>query len=110
MKINATPDLSNLTEISEVTRFGTRILKQLFDALNGNLTVADNFKWDSVSVEFGTADTEVQVVHTLGQVPNGYILAGATVAMSLFDGDTANTTTELYIKSNAVGTATVLIF
>lgn len=110
MKVTAKTDISNVEGEDDIKRFSTIFFKQAADALNGNLTIADNFKWSFVTVIFTTADTEVPVSHSLAAVPNGYILAGASVSLNLYDGDSTNTSTRLYLKSSAAGTAKVLIF
>lgn len=109
MKLTAAADVSNVKG-DDVQRFVTAFQTQVQDAVNGNLTFGENIKAQIVSVDFTAANAQTQVSHTLGKVPGGYFLVGASAAMSLYNGTSANTTELLYIRSTAVGQASVLVF
>lgn len=109
MKITAAADVSNVKG-DDVQRFVSAFLTQTQDAINGNLTFSENIKAKVVSVNFTSANNQVQVSHGLGQTPTGYILVGSSAAMSLYNGTSANTGELLYIRSSAVGSASVLVF
>lgn len=110
MKVTATPDISNVETIDDVKRFSTACLKQLVESVNGNLILTENVKASVVSVSFGSADSDTAVAHNLGKPPVGFILCGASVAMSLYNGSTAANNTTIFIKSTAAGSASVLVF
>lgn len=110
MKITATNDFTNLETLEDVKRYASIAVGQIKDALNGLLTFQDNFQSQIVSVSFASVNTDVQISHSLGRVPTGYLHIRSTAAMVLYDGASANTDALLYIRSNGVGTATVLIF
>jgi hypothetical protein len=62
----------------------------------------DNMDVRRVSVvSHVTPGTEFSVAHTFGKIPLGYIVAGQNLAGDVFDGTTANTSTTLFLKSNA---------
>lgn len=109
MKLSATPDVSNVTD-DDLRRFLTAFNNQVTQVMNGNIEFNDNTKSQKISVTFPTANAEVLISHGLARVPNGYILVGASVAMSLYDGDSSNTDKVLYLKSNAAGTAQIMVF
>ncbi len=52
-----------------------------------------------------TPDTEDAFTHTLGRIPKGFVVVGADKAGSIYDGGTANTTTELNLKGSAASIA-----
>lgn len=110
MKISSSPDLSNIETIEEVRRFATLVLKDIVNAINGNLSFRDNFKANILGVSFDSANTEVQFTHTLGQTPSGYILIQAGAAMTLYDGTGGNTDSLVYLRSSAAGSGKILLF
>lgn len=109
MKITAAADVSNVKG-DDITRFVSAFLTQIQDIVNGNLSFGDNIKAQVVSANFTAANAQIQIGHTLGKAPIGYILVGSSVAMSLYNGTSANTDQLLYISSTAVGSASVLVF
>lgn len=108
MKIKATPDLSNVKGVEEVQRFATIVLKEIVEVLNGNVRFDDNLSANIISVNL-TGSTQVAVSHGLGRVPLGYIVVKAPSALSVFDGDSENTTETLYIKSNTSAAISLLV-
>ncbi len=103
-------DTSNLKTYEEFSRFGARIFDEIQTILNSGITFSDNFKAAFTSATFSSIDSEVAVSHGLSKIPTGYIIIGSTAALSVYDSGTANTDTNLYLKSNAVGTARLLVF
>lgn len=78
----------------------------LVDMLNGGLRFADNH--DSQNKSYTTnavADTEDTIAHTLGRVPKGAILTKTDKAVDLYEGGTAWTTTNIYLKANVASAA-----
>jgi len=59
----------------------------------------------------GTPDAENTIAHGLGRVPVGYILVKADKAVCVYDGSSAWTATNIYLKANVASAAiTLLIF
>ena len=85
---------------------------KLIDILNTGLRFADNF--DAQLKTYTTnavADTEDTIAHTLKRVPTGAILYRTDKAVSLYDGGTAWTATDIYLKANvATAAVEILIF
>lgn len=109
MKITVATDLSNIKD-EDITRFVSQFTSQTADIINGNISFADNFKAQTLSVTFSSANTDVQVSHGLKKVPTGYIIVGASSAMSVYDGSSSNTADLFYVRSSATGTARILIY
>lgn len=56
----------------------------------------------------GVADTEDTIAHTLGSVPIGYLIMKQDKAGSVYEGGTAWTSTNLYLKQTGTSVATTL--
>lgn len=109
MKISASSDIDKL-KAEEVQKYVALYLDQVTNLVNGNLSFADNFNAKLLTVTFSAANTDVASIHGLGRVPSGYFLVGSTAAMSIYDGASANTSSLLYLRSNATGTARLVVF
>ena len=73
--------------------------------LDGGISVDDNMDISRFSVtSHVTPGAEFSVAHGLGKVPTGYIVYGQAGAGSVYDGTTSNTSTTLYLKSDASNT------
>jgi len=57
--------------------------------------------YDIQEVEFGLADTEVEVEHDLGIVPSYYTVIKQDLAGSIYLGDSAWTNSKVYFKCDA---------
>lgn len=110
MLIQASSEFSDLKQDSEKFRYIQLFAQSTKNAVNGNLEVLKNIKCVIKEVSFTATNTDTLVNHGLGFTPNAYILAGSTVAMSIYDGSQTANSSNIVLKSNAVGTARILIF
>lgn len=110
MKVKTTQDVSNVDSLEDLVRYTGKVFGDILTEFNGRVDFLDNCRTSLVSFTFTTANLEYSIPHTLSRVPQGYILVGASVAMSLYNGTSANTTSAIFLKSNAIGTASILIF
>ena len=95
-------------------------LRKLFFAMQGRLAFGestDGVDGENIEGEFqvvadtGTANTEFAVAHTLNKVPNGYIVVKNNKNGVVYDGTTANSATNLYLRHGAANSSiTVFIF
>jgi hypothetical protein len=92
-----------------------RLIDQLIQLLNKGLKFEDNFNCDIL--DFTTPvvrDTEFAVAHTLKRIPVGYLVIRSTGDWPalLYDGTTAWTTTNIYLREPAAGSLTgkILVF
>ncbi len=86
-------------DLIQVLGLWTQNLKAILDR-GGSF--ADNMDVRLVSVtSHATPGTEFPVTHTLGKIPFHYIICGKTKVGTVYDGATANTTTTLYLRSDA---------
>lgn len=109
MKIKAGSAVSNL-DTEEFKRYVSIWIDQASDVINGRLSLSDNFDAQFISVQFSAINTQVEVGHTLGRIPQGYIVVGLSAALTVYDGNATNTSAVLYLKSSAVGTARLFVF
>ncbi len=56
-----------------------------------------------------TANSEFSVAHGLGKIPTGYWLSNTNLGCKMYDGGTANTDTNLYLKCDTVSVSGTLI-
>lgn len=102
------PDKRNKYEI-ELTDRLTRYTSKLGDIINKGIRATDNWDAQVISVTLAAADTEQAVAHTLKRVPTGYIVLSADKAAQVYDGTTAWTITNIYIRSNVDNTTAKII-
>lgn len=108
-KINSSTDIDRVTP-EDLPRYTSIVLGDIVGTINGNLDFATNFNAKTSSVIFSAANTDTAIIHGLGRVPTGYIVYGATAAMSVYDGATPSTSQLLYLRASATGTARILIY
>lgn len=91
-------------------------LLTLFTAMQRRVSFGDGTTGNSENIdgEFVTytsnavADTEDTVAHTLGSVPIGYIVVKQDKGSNVYEGGTAWTSTNLYLKQTGTSVATTL--
>lgn len=101
---------SNLVDPVEFQRVVSILLENLVGIINNGILFSDNFSSKIQSVEFTAANTDVQIQHNLGRVPAGYLVFKLSAAAIVYDGATANTTTNAFLRSSAPCTATIMLF
>lgn len=103
------PDVDKVPA-EQMPRFLALVLNDIVTQVNGGLDFATNFNAKSVSALFSAVNTDTAIAHGLGRVPVGYLKIGSSVAMTIYDGQTNDTSILLYLKSDAIGTAQLLVF
>ena len=88
------------------------IFEDMIDILTKGIRVEDNL--DAADVSYTTnavANTEDTVAHNLGRIPIGYWVISRDKAGVVYNGGTAWTTTNIYLKCNVASTAVrVIVF
>lgn len=102
------PDKQNKFEVDLVDRL-IRYTAKLGNIINKGVRAADNWDAQTISVTLATANTEQAVAHTLKRIPVGYIVLSMDKVATIYDGTTAWTTTNVYIRSNVNATAVKII-
>ena len=110
MKIKVPQDISNIQDFENFRRYCSVAVKQLVDAVNGNVDFVDNCGTSLVPANFTASNSELMVPHGLGRIPNGWIVVSPTAAMQVYKGTNADTETDVYVKSSAIGSCSLLIF
>ena len=78
--------------------------------LNKGILFSDNVDCELVDyTSNGTPDTEDTVVHGLGRVPVGFLVYSLDKAGIIYDGGTANTAVNLYLKCSVATVASKII-
>lgn len=107
--IKTKSDLGNIKTLEDIVRFVAIFAKDIVDNINGRLEFDTNLKSDTVEVTFSTANAEKEISHGLGKVPTGYLVKRASAACSIYDGDTKNSATKIYLKSSAAATVRIIV-
>lgn len=80
-------NISNLTQLSDLTRFLAPFCNQVQSALSNGLTVNDNFQANVIGVTFSATPNTNQVInHGLANTPIGYLVIQSSVAGSVYNG------------------------
>lgn len=108
-KVTASTDFDRIDEES-LKKFLALLAEQLVTVLNGNIDFQTNFNCKMLSVTFGAANSDAAVSHGLGRVPTGVLEYSKSAAMIIYNGSVPNNQSVLYLRSSAVGTASVIVF
>lgn len=105
--------LSNVSNMSgsDVPRYCSINFQNIETQLNGNIEFGANIKASTTIVVFQTANTVVAVPHTLGRVPQGYVVIKQNAVGSILTSELTNpwTSTVIYLNASAAMTATLTI-
>lgn len=107
--IKTTSDMGNVKSLRDIIRYITVFAKDLIENINGNLEFDSNIKSSTIEVTFASANVEQGIRHGLKRIPTGYIVKRASVACSIYDGGTKNTSDAIFLKSSAAGTVTLIV-
>lgn len=106
--ITASPDIAQVKP-EEVQRFVDIFCHDVVQNVNGKLDFQTNFSCKILDVAFTAQDTEQAIPHGLGRVPNGYFMVGSDLATTVYDGDSSDDGTNIYLKSTQITTSTRLV-
>jgi hypothetical protein len=108
MRVTASSEVDR-AKPEDVAKYTSQVLEQIVQVVNGKLGFADNFDAKILSITFSAANVDVASIHGLGRAPSYYVVLGSTVATTLYDGSSANTTSLLYLRASVAGTVRVLV-
>jgi len=111
-QIQAATNIQNVSEkgLPDVARFVELFAQDVVRVVNGQLDFATNFSAKTIVVTFSNPNVDVIAGHGLGRVPTGYIIAGLSTAMIVYTGSTPWSKSTITLRSNAAGTASVLVY
>lgn len=108
--VKESADLDNLPDLDTVKRYASRILNELKDQVNGQLDFSSNIKsFGPSQVVFNRVNADIAVTHTLRNVPQGFIIINSLQPIRVYQGTTPWTKDKLYLRSDVVGTVTILV-
>lgn len=110
MIIKVPQSLANVQLQGDPSNYVAQTLSQVCNVLNGNVGLTDNCDANLIGVTFGIANHSYGFQHTLQFVPNGFFVVGINSAMIIFSSPTPNTSSLIYLQSNAAGSGKVLVF
>lgn len=95
----------------DIPRYASMNFAAIGNALNGNVEFGANIRSSTTAVAFLAASTVVEVPHTLGRIPQGYIVIGQDAAGSILTSQLTNpwTASKIYLNASAAMNATLII-
>jgi len=108
--IKSFQDVRLVESFDDLKRFASSMFQGIFETVNGNLSFKDNFKGKILDVSFTAANVEQRVFHNLGIIPTGYLAIKKNATTIVYDGVSATTTTDIYLRSSAISEVKLLIF
>ncbi len=102
--------ISNQTDPKEIQRYTAVSLQSVINAINGGLNFGENIQGTFRGATFTGAGNEQGIVHGLGRVPVGYLVVGRSTGVTIYNGENANTSSVLYLRSTGAGTINVFTF
>jgi hypothetical protein len=109
MRLTAVTTLDTKADEEKFRISLAKFVEQVAFIINGNLAITD-LKVEMHTVDFPAALKEIGVGHKLGRAPVGYLVIGRSANMNIYNGVNNWTMSSLFLRSNAAGTATILVF
>ncbi len=104
-------DLRRARDPEEFMRFASYLLNDVVTQINGQLEFQKNIKGQLVTgIKFpSTPATDVEIRHTLGRIPQGWIITSLDGASIIYKGSAVFTVKSIFLKSS-VASVTVSLF
>lgn len=109
-KVKIAQDLAQIDNYDDFQRWSSYSIAAIANTVNGNMNLVDNCQTQVLTVNFEKANQTMGIPHTLGYIPNGYIVISKTVDISVFDGNQKNTKDAIFLQGSTLGITRVLIF
>lgn len=103
-------DIKTAETLPDLRKHVSETMAEITQVINGKLSFSDNFDGRIVSTSFAGVNTDTQLVHGLNRLPIGYVVTKASAPLNVYDGTRASDNNNIYLRSNAVGTANILVF
>jgi hypothetical protein len=110
MKITDYKSLNNVSDLQSLIRYSNINFNLILSVVNGAIDLVDNCNTGILLVTFPKANTTYGFKHSLGRIPTGYIPVGLNTTSTLFDGNQANTITQIFLQASAISNGKVLVF
>lgn len=107
--IQASADVSTVDE-KEFPKYVGLFLADVLRVVNGGIEFGSNISGKAVSAVFTAANTDTVIAHGLGRTPAGYIVTSLSASMVVYNGSVGSNTTNLIIRSSAVGSAGLFVY
>lgn len=98
-KIQVQAELGNIKDPTEFIRFCSQFIQDLQDIVNGQLEFDVNFKSQIVEITFEAPNQTIEIKHSLNRTGVRYLVAGKSVSCDVYDGDKAQTSSAIYLRS-----------
>lgn len=108
---------SDLKSVERYARELDRDIQDIINAMSGRIrfgTASDGVSGENISGQWqiiadtGVADTEFSVTHTIGAIPQGFLVTNIDKGGVVYDSGTAWTSTTIYLKCSVANAAVTL--
>lgn len=108
-KIKAATTLQNCEDLDQLRRFVGAFNEDAANQVNGRLTFGDNIKSTStISVSF-TGAGSIEVPHSLGVVPQGFLVIYKTAGVDIYASSTTWTETKIFLTAGGAVNARIIV-
>lgn len=108
--IQASSQFTNVDKDEDKFRFIQVFQQQVQSVVNGKIEFVSNIQSKLKQVTFTATDTDTSIDHGLGIIPNGYFIVGLSAAMIIYDGSLETTSSVIFLRSSAIGIASIMFF
>lgn len=108
-KIKASATLQNSEDLDQLRRFVSAFNEDAANQVNGRLTFGDNIKSTTpISISF-TAAGSIEVPHSFGEVPQGFLVIYKSAGVDIYAAATAWTDTKIFLTAGGAVNAKIIV-
>lgn len=99
-----------LSKLDQEKKFRTieKFMQAVKEIINGKIDFDKNMVVAPISVQFTATNTEKAIAHNLGRTPRGFLVISSTAAANIYNGTSAWTDSNIYLKSSALTTVQLI--
>jgi hypothetical protein len=108
-KVKSSPTLQSCKDVEELRRFVGAFNEDAVSQINGRLTFGDNIKSTAaISISF-TGAGSIEVPHSFGQVPEGFLVIYKTAGVDIYASSTTWTDTKIFLTAGGAVNAKIIV-
>lgn len=103
-------NFQSVTNIKDLARYVTNLFTQILKQANGNLDFVQNVRAAGpYPITFNVTNSDLTFAHSLSRSPTGFLIINSSVAMRVYQGVTPWTQSNITLRSDTVGVATLYV-
>lgn len=112
-RVKGVPSFSEVATWQELRRYASIAIERIMGQINGGLSFGENLTASGPSVvTFASASDIQQVNHSLGRVPDGFIVIKLNAAITVYQpsgNENAWQSDKIFLRASGAGTATLYV-